>query len=369
MKILTVDIGTGTQDVFLFDSRVDMENGFKLVLPSPTMQVHRQIRSATAARSPIVLLGSQMGGGPSAWAAAAHARAGLATFATPDAALTLDDDLEKVASLGIRIVSEDEARALRSDIVRIELQDFDFDGISEVFRRFGAELNALDAVAVAAFDHGAAPVGVSDRQFRFDYLDRRIREKNSLSAFAYLSSAVPQIMSRLQAIARSGSTLDCPMVIMDSAPAAILGALFDPVVRERRRRLVVNVGNFHALAFRLTGDTIDGVFEHHTGEIDLARLEVLALGAGAGLAAARGRLQRHGARSACVRRRTNRVGPGGLRRGGHGTTPVHLPRSSQRGIARSSAPTTVLCGSVWRHDASGVLRITRRHSGRTPRHG
>ena len=34
--------------------------------------------------------------------------------------------------------------------------------------------NALAAVAVAAFDHGEAPPGYSDRQFRFDYLDQRI---------------------------------------------------------------------------------------------------------------------------------------------------------------------------------------------------
>jgi uncharacterized protein (DUF1786 family) len=32
------------------------------------------------------------------------------------------------------------------------------------------------------------------------------------------------------------------------------------------------VGNFHTLAFRL-GDGIEGVFEHHTGEIDLPKLE------------------------------------------------------------------------------------------------
>ena len=37
MKILTVDIGTGTQDIFLYDSNLDIENGFKLVLPSPQM--------------------------------------------------------------------------------------------------------------------------------------------------------------------------------------------------------------------------------------------------------------------------------------------------------------------------------------------
>jgi len=40
MRILTVDVGTGTQDVFLYDSSLDLENGYKLVLPSPTMLVH-----------------------------------------------------------------------------------------------------------------------------------------------------------------------------------------------------------------------------------------------------------------------------------------------------------------------------------------
>ena len=268
MKILTVDIGTGTQDIFLYDSLLDMENGFKLVLPSPTMMVSQRIKAATAARRPIVLLGSQMGGGPSAWAAEAHARTGLAVYATPQAALTLDDDLEIVASLGIRIISEDESRVLKSDVIRIELKDFDFAALSEMFGRFGVGIKGLDAVAVAVFDHGAAPRGISDRQFRFDYLDRRIGEKNALAAFGYLSTDVPASMSRLLAVAHSETDLDSPMIVMDTAPAAVLGATFDPEVRRRGRQLIVNIGNFHTLAFRLTGTTIDGVFEHHTGELD-----------------------------------------------------------------------------------------------------
>ena len=39
MQILTVDVGTGTQDVLLFDSDRELENCFKLVLPSPTVVV------------------------------------------------------------------------------------------------------------------------------------------------------------------------------------------------------------------------------------------------------------------------------------------------------------------------------------------
>jgi uncharacterized protein (DUF1786 family) len=135
----------------------------------------------------------------------------------------------------------------------------------------------LDGVAVSVFDHGAAPPGTSDRRFRFEYLDRRIREQNSLSAFAYHSAAVPPIMSRLVAVAESAADLDCPLIVMDTAPAAVLGATFDPVVARRPRRMIVNVGNFHTLAFRLGAGTIEGVMEHHTGEIDLPKLESLLL--------------------------------------------------------------------------------------------
>lgn len=275
MQILTVDIGTGTQDIFLYNSKLDIENGFKLVLPSPTMIVHRRIKAATLSRIPILLTGHQMGGGPSAWAAEEHARAGLPVYATEDAARTIDDEIEKVEAAGIKVISEDEARRLPSNILHINLRDFDFEAISDTFGRFGVSLGDLDATVVAVFDHGAAPAGVSDRQFRFDYLDERIQEKNSLSAFAYPSSQIPESMSRLQSVADSAKSLDSPLIVMDTAPAAILGATLDPVVTKRKRKLIVNIGNFHTLAFRLGQTGIEGVFEHHTGEIDILKLESL----------------------------------------------------------------------------------------------
>jgi uncharacterized protein (DUF1786 family) len=39
--------------------------------------------------------------------------------------------------------------------------------------------------------------------------------------------------------------------------------------------LIANLGNFHTLAFRLGNGKIEGVFEHHTGLIDLPKLENL----------------------------------------------------------------------------------------------
>lgn len=280
MKILTVDIGTGTQDIFLYDSNLDLENGFKLILPSPTMMIYRRLKQTLPSRTPLLLTGHQMGGGPSAWAIEEYARAGIPVYMTPSAAATINDELEKVEALGIRIVSDDEAQRLRSNVEVVELRDFDFPLIAKTFADYGVSLKELAAVAVAVFDHGNAPPGISDRQFRFDYLDRRIREKNSLSAFAYASSDVPPIMTRLQAVADSAGSLPCPLVVMDTAPAAVLGALFDNKTRfdpsaPEREVMVCNIGNFHTLAFRLGSGGIEGVFEHHTGEIDLPKLEAL----------------------------------------------------------------------------------------------
>jgi uncharacterized protein (DUF1786 family) len=278
MKILTADIGTGTQDIFLYDSNLDLENGFKLILPSPTMMVHRRLKQTLPLRTPILLTGHQMGGGPSAWAIEEYARAGVPVYMTPDAATTINDELDKVEALGIKIISEDEVQGFQvagSKVDRLELKDFDFPAIAKTFSDYGISLKELGAIAVAVFDHGNAPAGVSDRQFRFDYLNERIKAKNSLAAFAYLSTNIPKIMTRLQAVANSAGDLPCPLAVMDTAPAAVLGAEFDQVVTKRKQKIICNVGNFHTLAFRLGEKGIEGVFEHHTGEIDLAKLESL----------------------------------------------------------------------------------------------
>jgi uncharacterized protein (DUF1786 family) len=281
MKILTVDVGTGTQDIFLFDARIDIENGFKLIVPSPTMIVHRRLKDATRRGAAVLLNGVTMGGGPSQWAAEAHAQAGLPIYATPGAAKSFNDDLERIEEMGIQVVSKDEAQALPASVERIELRDFDFAAIAAAFEEFGVPLNDLAAVAVAVFDHGDAPPEVSDRQFRFDYLDEHIRAYNRLSAFAFKAEAVPQIMTRLEAVVQSARKEavpvlgEVPLVVMDTAPAAVLGATFDPRVSARQRVMIANVGNFHTLAFRLGPTGIEGVFEHHTGLLDLAGLEEL----------------------------------------------------------------------------------------------
>ena len=273
MQLLAVDIGTGTQDIFFYNPELDIENGLKMVMPSPTMIVHNKIRHATRRRDSILLTGYMMGGGPSQWAARDHLKAECILFATMDAARTFNDDLDYVRrEMGVTIVSEDEADALRG-ITRIELKDFDMVALAAAFASFDVQLNP-DAIGVAVFDHGDSPPHYSDRQFRFDYLDQRIREYNNLAAFAYLSTNIPKIMTRLQAVANSYQS-DAPLVVMDTAPAAVLGSMLDPVAARNDRVIFCNVGNFHTLAFRMESNRISGVFEHHTGEIDLAKLDSL----------------------------------------------------------------------------------------------
>jgi uncharacterized protein (DUF1786 family) len=138
-----------------------------------------------------------------------------------------------------------------------------------------------DALALAVFDHGNAPPGYSDRQFRFDYITERISTADhrprsaveQLALFAFRREEIPARMTRFEAVAHSAD-FDGPTLLMDTAPAAVLGALEDPRVHTLRRQLVANVGNFHTLAFRLGSNGIEGVFEHHTGELTREELEM-----------------------------------------------------------------------------------------------
>lgn len=95
MKLLAIDVGMGTQDILLYDSQENIENCFKMVLPSQTRIIARRIIEETCSKKDIVLTGETMGGGPCYAAVKKHLEANLAVFATEKAALTLNDDLEK----------------------------------------------------------------------------------------------------------------------------------------------------------------------------------------------------------------------------------------------------------------------------------
>ena len=308
LRILAVDVGTGTQDILLFESDRSIENCLQLVMPSPTVIVAERIRRATVAAQPVLLTGRTMGGGPAAWAARDHAQAGLPCYATPDAARTLDDDLAAVEALGLCVISVEDVGRVRAAagerLVEIALGDFDVAAIATALGAFGVD-PAVDVVAVAAFDHGAAPPGYSDRAFRFDHIREIVAARPDPLAFAYRASELPADLTRLRAVAADAAAYPAregthhtraaegaphvppqppipAVVVMDTGAAAAVGALEDPVVRAHDTALLANVGNFHTLAFLLHRGRIRALFEHHTGELDRPRLEgyLRALAAG-----------------------------------------------------------------------------------------
>lgn len=274
-RILTVDVGTGTQDILIFEAGTVIENSVQLIMPSPTVLMAEQVGQATADRADLLLAGVTMGGGPFAWAIEAHLKAGLRVYATPDPARTFDDDLSRVEAMGIRVIEEGSERA-HDGARRLELRDFSLDTVMLALRAFGVSTR-LDAIAVAVFDHGAAPPGYSDRRFRFDYLSDQVGRGARLEAFGYLAAEIPARMTRMRAvIAGAGGVagnINPPLFVMDTGPAAVLGALDDPRVRLAEHAMVVNLGNFHTLAFLLDRGRICGLFEHHTGELTQAKLE------------------------------------------------------------------------------------------------
>lgn len=282
MKILCVDVGTGTQDILLYDTDRHPENAFKMVVPSPTMIVHRRLQAATQAGQAVLLTGLTMGGGPSHWAAENHMKAGLDLFATPSAARSFNDDLVFLQEQGIQLVSDDEAAKLNGHVVHLSLRDFDYGAIRAALKAFGVGLDDLAAVGVAVFDHGNAPADVSDRKFRFDFIADRLAQDRRLSTFAFHAADIPAVMTRMQAVVQSAVDVDAPLIVMDTAPAAIAGALLDDQLSNKSRLLVVNVGNLHTLAFRMGARGIEGSFEHHTGMLDGVKLDGLLLELAAG---------------------------------------------------------------------------------------
>ena len=269
MRILAVDVGTGTQDILLFDSTQPVENALQLIMPSPTQIAAGRIGKATRAKRAVVLNGVIAGGGPCHWALEDHLRAGLTAFATPEAAATFDDDLDAVRQMGVQLVSEDEIAGIDGEHVR--LIDLDLEAIRTALGAFGVG-GKFDGLAVGCLDHGAAPPGYSDRLFRFEHLARVVGRRNDLRAFAYLPEELPEYLTRARTLV-SCVDGDAPTVFLDTGPAAALGALQDPQVGSSEEQLVLNLGNMHALAFHLRGTRIISLYEHHTGEMTPEQIE------------------------------------------------------------------------------------------------
>ncbi len=254
MKILTLDVGAGTQDIMLYDSQLPIENSYKMVLPSPTRIFAEKIRKH---HNDLFLSGETMGGGAINKAIKNHLEKGYRVLMTENAARTVRDDFNRVRSLGIEIIPSGEKHP---EISEIELKDVNLEAIREAFNIFDVELE-FDYIAVAVQDHGYSE-DMGDRNFRFSKIKEKLESPQPPEEFAYLNTA-PDYFTRMNGVLRTLKGYN--VVIMDSKFASICGATCDEYVKDLDSFITLDVGNGHTLAASFKDGKIYGVFEHHTG--------------------------------------------------------------------------------------------------------
>lgn len=258
--ILALDIGGGTQDLLVWTEGEPLENALQCVLPSPTVMVARKISQAAQRHQAVFLTGTLMGGGASSQAVRDHLKAGLSVYAQPKTALTIRDNLEQVAQMGLRI-----SETAPSEAALIHMADIQKKALITLLDTFGLGLPEERLVAVQ--DHGFSPDG-SNRRFRFLHWETFLNSGRALETLLYRTP--PKHLTRMQAVQEIW-----PLArVMDTGAAAILGALEDETVKglDVPCLLIVNIGNEHTLAAWLVEGHIRGIYEHHTAFLDREKL-------------------------------------------------------------------------------------------------
>lgn len=266
MRILAIDVGSGTQDIMLYDSSQNIENSVKLVMPSPTRIIANKIKKC---RGDILINGETMGGGPINKALKNHINKGKRVIMTQNAARTVRDNLNYVKSLGIEIIS-DEDQNKYDDLEKIKLQDVDIESIKNALDEFDVKMD-FDYLGVAVQDHGYKK-GMGDRNFRFLKIKEMLNQPRYPEDFAYFKKA-PQYFTRINAVFRSFKNYDT--VVMDSKFASVCGATCDGYVKGLDKFIVMDIGNGHTLAASFNKGKIYGVFEHHTSNLTPSKIEEL----------------------------------------------------------------------------------------------
>jgi uncharacterized protein (DUF1786 family) len=262
-RLLTVDVGAGTQDILLYEMGQTIENCIKLVLPSPTVIKAREIERATEQGQDIFISGRLMGGGANSKAVKKHLAAGYNVYALSNPAKTFNDNLEYVKDMGIKIVKDS---SLKKDCHEIVFGDIDIEILAATLNNFGVKLPQRYAIAVQ--DHGEA-LTRSNRKFRFEHWQTFIESGGDIKELSYLN--IPDYLTRMQA----SQDLAPEALLMDTGTAAIRGALCDEKVATRQQEgvVVINIGNLHTLGILVHGDRVWGLFEHHTSLMTEEKLE------------------------------------------------------------------------------------------------
>jgi len=272
-KFLMLDIGAGTLDILYYDD----ESGphYKAVVKSPVLTVAEKARRLPGN---LLVQGTEMGGGPISEILVARAKE-FQVLMTPSAALTLHHDPERVKALGIRIVDETEAAALRTTgrYGNLVTGDLEIPRLQALVEGFGVPYS-FDVVGICAQDHGMPPHGMSHLDFRHNLFTSSLNRNPFPHALLYSREEIPKPLNRLKSIAQSATELPAREIyVMDSGMAAILGGTLDPQTISKERIIVLDLATSHTLGAALENGEIAGFFEYHTRDITLHGLESLII--------------------------------------------------------------------------------------------
>jgi uncharacterized protein (DUF1786 family) len=269
MKILAIDIGAGTQDILLYDSETQLENCAKLVLPSPSHRLTERMEDFAKAGVDLFIAGHTVGGGSFARAVKRHLATGHRVIMTTPAALSVRNNLDDVAGLGIEI-AETPPRDFGGTTLHLDELDLSF--LESFLDAAGSSLGDIVAVAVAVQDHGSYHSGESNRKTRLSHMRQRLKRNPDPRSLAYLEDEVPDNFPRqTSATERIREQLACGQIlVMDTSPAAVTGCLADPRVARKigGNLLLINAGNGHTLACLLGNGRLIALFEHHTKRLE-----------------------------------------------------------------------------------------------------
>ena len=241
MRILAIDVGTGTQDIMIYDTEKELENSIKLVLPSPHLYISQQIRQI---ENDIYFTGEIMGGGKIKNTMLEHMDKGYEVVMNTTCAKTIRDNLEQVRSFGIKV--DDDIEKYK-DYSKIEMGDINITKLSEF---------------------------LLDRDFRFEKIREKISEPISPLDFGFKDD-LPEYYTRMQAVRRllKKEGIEKTPLLMDTKFASIAGMCFDEIAKELNSYIVIDIGNGHTTAASIENGKIQGVFEHHTSSLTGESLE------------------------------------------------------------------------------------------------
>lgn len=267
-KILCIDIGAGTQDILFFDS--EKNEYFKIVAPSPTRIIGDIISKID---EDLFVWGEEMGGGPVS-AVLKEKLKKRKVYITKKAAATINNDVEKVEKIGFKLIQEEEI-SVHKDRFNIKLGDISW----ERTRKFIEAMDIpprFDYILIALQDHGRPYFEVSNKDFRHKIFKERLKEGPFAEHFLFSQDEVPSYLTRMQAALSCVKDFPVSKVyIMDSGPAAILGASLDRKAKGLDIIITLDMATSHTLGALLVGNEIRGFFEYHTRDITRTKLDEL----------------------------------------------------------------------------------------------